>query len=70
MWINTAWQHTSPEVRLKGFKKCCVPNGMDGTDDDICGMGVNRMGMLRVNVRKMRTLTVKMETVTPIGRGR
>jgi hypothetical protein len=50
MWINTAWQHISLEVREKGFKKCYVSNGMNGTDDDICGMGVNRMGMLRVSV--------------------
>jgi len=31
-----------------------------------CGMAVNRMGMLGVSVRK----TVKMETVTLIGKGR
>jgi len=36
------------------------------TDDDICGMGVKRMGMLRVSVRKIKLLTGKMETVTPI----
>jgi hypothetical protein len=36
----------------------------------ICGgMTVKRMGLLRVSVRKM-TLTVKMETVTLIGKGR
>lgn len=53
-------------MTLKGFKKCWVSNGMDVTDDDICGMGVNRMGMLRVSVRKIKLLTGKMETVTPI----
>jgi len=35
-----------------------------------CGMAVKRMGMLRVSVRKMKALTVKIETVTLIGRGR
>jgi hypothetical protein len=31
----------------------------------ICfGMAVRRMGMLQVNVREMKPLTVKMETVT------
>jgi len=50
---------------VKGFKKCWVSNGTDVTDD-ICGMGVNRMGMLRVSVRKIKVLTGKMETVTPI----
>jgi hypothetical protein len=29
-----------------------------------CGMAVRRMGMLAVSVRKMKALTVKMETVT------
>jgi hypothetical protein len=33
-------------------------------------MAVKRMGMLGVNVRKMRALTVKMETVTLIGKVR
>ena len=34
------------------------------------GMTVKRMGMLGVSVRKMKALTVKMETVTMIGKGR
>jgi hypothetical protein len=34
-----------------------------------CGMAVQRMGMLRVSVREMKVLTVKMETVTLIGKG-
>ena len=37
----------------------------------ICsGMAVRRMGMLGVSVRKMKGLTVKIETVTLIGKGR
>ena len=35
-----------------------------------CGMAVKRMGMLGVSVRKMKALTVKLETVTVVGRGR
>jgi hypothetical protein len=35
-----------------------------------CGMAVRRMGMFRVNVRKMKALTAKMETVTLISEGR
>jgi len=35
-----------------------------------CGMAVKRMGMLGVCVRKMKALSVKMETVTLIGKGR
>jgi len=34
-----------------------------------CGMTVKRMGMLGVSVKKMKALTVKMETVTVIGKG-
>jgi hypothetical protein len=33
-------------------------------------MTVKRTGMLWVNVRKMKALTVKMEIVTLIGKGR
>jgi len=33
-----------------------------------CGMAVKRMGMLGVSVRKMKALTVKMETVILIGK--
>jgi len=28
-----AGQHISPEVTVKGFKKCCISKAMDGTDD-------------------------------------
>jgi len=31
-WITTAWQHITPEVTVKGFKKCCISNAVDGTD--------------------------------------
>jgi len=43
---------------------------MDGTHDDSCRMAVKRMGMLGVSVRKMKALTVSIETVTVIGKGR
>jgi len=52
------------------FKKYCVSNEMNGTDGVYCGMAEKRMGMLRVSVKKMKALTVKMETVTLIGKGR
>jgi hypothetical protein len=31
--IITVWQHNPPQVTVKGFKKCCVSNALDGTDD-------------------------------------
>jgi len=34
-----------------------------------CGMAVERMGMLGARMRKMKALTVKMETMTLIGKG-
>jgi hypothetical protein len=33
MLIVMAWQRISPEVTVKGFKKCCIANALDGTDD-------------------------------------
>jgi len=35
-----------------------------------CGMAVKRIGVLVVNVRKMKALNVEMETVTLIDKGR
>jgi hypothetical protein len=35
-----------------------------------CEMTLKRLGILGVSVRKMKALTVKMETVTLIGNGR
>jgi hypothetical protein len=34
MWIIMAWQHISPQVILKGFKKCCISSAIDGTEGD------------------------------------
>ena len=62
MWITTAWQHNSPEVTVKGFKKCCICNVVMELMTICCGM-------LAVSVRKMKALTVKMETVTVTGNG-
>jgi hypothetical protein len=35
-----------------------------------CGMAGKRLGILGVGVRKVKALTVKMETVTLFGNGR
>jgi hypothetical protein len=67
---QTAWQWISPKVIVKGVKKCLISITVVGTNDDSCGMAVKRMGMLGVSVRMMKTLTLKMETVTLIGKGR
>jgi len=39
MWIITAWQRISPEVTMKGYKKCCISNAMDETDDSMLCSG-------------------------------
>jgi hypothetical protein len=62
-------QCISPEVTVKGFKKCCISNAMERLMT-CSGMAVKRMGMLGVSVRKTKALTVKMETVTLLGNGR
>jgi hypothetical protein len=51
-----------------GFKKCCISNAMNGTDDMLWNDS-EEGGTVR-NVRKIKALTVKMETVTLIGKGR
>ena len=35
MWIIMVWQRISPQAIVKGFKKFCIPNAVDGTDDDM-----------------------------------
>jgi hypothetical protein len=35
MWIIVAMQCTSPEVTVTGFKKCCISNAVDETDDTL-----------------------------------
>jgi hypothetical protein len=55
VWIITAWQFISPGVTVQGpvqwmgLMMCC-------------GMAVKRMGMLGESVRKMKALTVMMQT--------
>jgi len=60
-----AWQHISPEVTVEGFKKCCMSIALGETHYDM-----KRMGMFGVSVRKMKALTVKIKTVTLIGKSR
>lgn len=34
-WVVDAWQELSPEIIVKSFKKCCISNKLDGSEDDI-----------------------------------
>jgi len=65
----TAWQNILPEATVKGVKKCFISNAMDGTDNSMLWSGGEEHGNVRRSVRKMKPLTVQMETVTLIGKG-
>ena len=41
------WQHISPEATVKGCKKCCISNAVDGTDDDMLWKGSAEDGHVR-----------------------
>ena len=55
----------SADVTMKVFKNSCISSAVGLII--CCGMAVKRMAMLRVRIRKMKALTVKMETVTLVG---
>ena len=59
--IVMALQHISPEVIVKGFKRCCISNAVYGTDDDMLWNGSEEVGNIS---RKIQELTVKLETLT------
>jgi hypothetical protein len=46
-----------------------MSNAMDGTDDDMLWNDNEEDGNVGVNVRKMKALTMKIETATLIGKG-
>jgi len=58
-----AWQCISPEMTVKGSRKCCVSDTVNGTDGVMLWNGTAESGVLGVSVRKMKALTVKVETV-------
>jgi hypothetical protein len=52
MWVIIAWQHISPRLTLQGFKKCCISNRVDGTDDDMLWNGSQENGNVRSDCEK------------------
>uniref|UniRef100_A0A1A7X7M9 HTH CENPB-type domain-containing protein n=1 Tax=Iconisemion striatum TaxID=60296 RepID=A0A1A7X7M9_9TELE len=34
-WILQAWAEITPESIINGFKKCCISNALDGSEDDV-----------------------------------
>jgi len=47
VYIITVWQRVAPDVTVKGFKKCCISNAVDGTDDDMLWNGCEEAGDVR-----------------------
>ena len=39
-WILQAWDAISQESIVHGFKKCCISNALDGSEDDILWEGL------------------------------
>ena len=67
-WLIMASQRISPEVILKGFKKCFISSAVDGTDDDLWNDS-EEDGNVRSECGKMKALNVNTETMTLIGKG-
>ena len=63
-------------MNVKGLKMCCTSSGVDESDDDMFwndseqDENVRRMTMLGVSTMKIKALTMKMEIVTLLGKGR
>ena len=34
-WIKVAWDELDPSIIRRGFKKCCLTNMMDGSEDNL-----------------------------------
>jgi len=47
MSIITGWQHISPQVTVKGFKKCCISTALNETDDDMLWNDSKDVGNIR-----------------------
>lgn len=58
--IIRAGQYISPEVLVKGCKKCCIFNSVGGTDDDMLWSFSEEDGKVRSECVKMKVLTAKM----------
>jgi hypothetical protein len=70
VWIITAWQRILPEVTVKGFKKCFISNAMDETDDNVLWNGSEEDGNIRSEHEEDEDMTVNVEMVRLIGKGR
>jgi len=47
VWIITTWWCISPEVNVKGVKKCHISNAVNETDDDMLWNGNEEDGNVK-----------------------
>jgi hypothetical protein len=34
-WVSTAWKAIPESIIVRSFKKCCISNALDGSEDNI-----------------------------------
>jgi len=34
-WVSAAWKAIPESIIIRSFKKCCISNGLDGSEDNI-----------------------------------
>ena len=34
-WVSAAWKAIQESIIVRSFKKCCIRNALDGSEDDI-----------------------------------
>jgi len=34
-WVSAAWKAIPESIIVRSFKKCCISNALDGSEDDI-----------------------------------
>ena len=47
-WVLDSWHGVKDHVIVKSFKKCCILNAMDGSEDDILYAHIRRQGGGRI----------------------
>jgi hypothetical protein len=47
VWLITVWQSNSPEVTVRGVKKCCMLSATDETEGDMLWNGSKEDGNVR-----------------------
>jgi len=34
-WVSAAWKAIPESIIVRSFKKCCISNALDGSEDDV-----------------------------------